>query len=184
MKVVSSNQKWEQDAQIGKVRQGGVVKQRTEKGQCSSNVCFQCNQVVKNINKHVTRIHSDKFWGYQCHFCCHCESRLDNSFFRKHISNVHDIDVSNQDLESFKVDVPQGYKVPMKCPLCFFQCFEDQDMKVHFSNVHPVVKNEVVETVSVKETDMTEEIINELLGVGESTDCTLSIDDELDLLSD
>ena len=94
--------------------------------------------MVKNISRHVTRFHADKFWGYRRDFYCHCESSLDNSFFRKHIINVHGIDVSNGDLDNFRVDVLQGYKPPLKCPLCVFQCFEGQHMKIHFSTVHPV----------------------------------------------
>ena len=122
--------------------------------------------------------------------------------------NVHGIEVSNIDLDNFGVHVLQGYKAPLKCPLCLFQCFDGQDMKVHLSTVHLVsddlsekgnvitkyVESEMSGT-SVKSVrsvnssinsciDLDEEIINELLGVDESTDCTFDFDDELDLLAD
>ena len=213
MRVVGTNSKWEQDAQFNKVRGGGISKQKSKNGRSFTfvkehSVCSHCCQVVKNISRHVTRFHADKFWGYKCDFCGHCESRLDNSFFRKHIVNVHGIEVSNGDLDNFRVDVFQGYKAPLKCPLCTFQCFEGQDMKVHFNSVHPVSndisekENEITKCIasemsetSVKSVnsdssssnsslDLDEEIINELLGVDESTDCTLDFDDELDLLAD
>ena len=81
-------------------------------------------------------------------------------------------------------------------------------MKVHFNSVHPVSndisekENEITKCIasemsetSVKSVnsdssssnscvDLDEEIINELLGVDESTDCTFDFDDELDLLAD
>ena len=115
--------------------------------------------------------------------------------------NVHGIEVSNGDLDNFRVDVFQGYKAPLKCPLCTFQCFEGQDMKVHFNSVHPVSndisekENEITKCIAseMSETsvisvnsdssssnsslDLDEEIINELLGVDESTDCTFDFDD-------
>ena len=86
-------------------------------------------------------------------------SRLDNSFFRNHICNVHGIDDVNQDLENLKINGSQGYKVPMKCPLCFLQCFESHDMKFHFSSVHSVVENQKSlknESAKVEESDIIE----------------------------
>ena len=98
--------------------------------------CQNCHQMVKNLAKHNLRFHTDKFWGYKCDICSHCECRLDNSFFKKHMLNMHNIVV--HDINVYKTNVVCGYKVPMKCPICPFQCFQANDMKYHFHIVHPV----------------------------------------------
>ena len=108
--------------------------------------CQECHQMVKNLNKHYLRFHSSKYWGYKCNICNHCESRLDNSFFKKHMFSKHAVVVEN--LNVYKYDVVCGYKVPMKCPLCTFQCFEALDMKIHFSDMHPVVSQDRSNKVS------------------------------------
>ena len=154
MRPFCSKQNKEQDAHLSRVKCGRIGRKVASTAHIAMTQnhidvkleCQECHQMVKNLNKHNLRFHSSKYWGYKCNVCNHCESRLDNSFFKKHMLSKHGLVV--EDVNIYKYDVVCGYKVPMKCPLCTFQCFEALDIKTHFSDTHPVVRQDRSNKVS------------------------------------
>ena len=96
-------------------------------------VCKICKKEVSQVTRHFARIHQRKFWGFKCPVCTVIHSKQDSSFMRKHLASHG----QGLQLLSCRVILPEGYVMLKDCPLCEVKTFTEEDMSVHFFDVHP-----------------------------------------------
>ena len=101
-----------------------------------SQWCNKCKNYVSNFEKHFEREHALKFWGYQCPHCGLFDSKLDKSFFRRHLAEH----MEATDIEVCKVSVKQGYVKAVTCLYCQYKAVNQVAMAIHVSEMHNQVE--------------------------------------------
>ena len=91
-----------------------------------SQWCNKCKNNVSNFEKHFEREHALKFWGYQCPHCGLFDSKLDKSFFRRHLAEH----MEATDIEVCKVSVKQGYVKAVTCLYCQYKAVNQVAMAI------------------------------------------------------
>ena len=93
-----------------------------------------CRLPVKQLDRHIRRIHTRKAWGYQCP-CGFSASSVDDHLFTQHRARLH-MAPRGENLNPFKVVVPGGYMRMEKCAFCDFLGFSLDHIECHLKRAH------------------------------------------------
>ena len=94
----------------------------------------ECRLAVQHLDKHIQRVHVRKIWGYQCP-CGYSSSSVDGHLFKSHRDREHAAHI-NEDINRFKVIVPEGYMSMEQCPYCSFMGFNQEHVEQHIACSH------------------------------------------------